>query len=86
MVVFSYKTLREFADLYPLAADSLNTWYLVLTKGDFAHFHELREVFNSVDAVGNDLYVFNIKGESVSHHCQNSLQRPHGVHKICRNS
>ncbi|MBO9639714.1 MAG: type II toxin-antitoxin system HigB family toxin [Siphonobacter aquaeclarae] len=62
MVVFSYKTLREFADLYPLAADSLNTWYLVLTKGDFAHFHELREVFNSVDAVGNDLYVFNIKG------------------------
>ncbi|WP_133994251.1 type II toxin-antitoxin system HigB family toxin [Dinghuibacter silviterrae] len=28
----------------------------------FAHFNELRSVFNSVDAVGNDRYVFNIKG------------------------
>lgn len=31
-------------------------------KADFANFSELRSVFNSVDAVGNDRYVFNIKG------------------------
>lgn len=31
-------------------------------KNDFANFNELRMIFNSVDAVGNDRYVFNIKG------------------------
>lgn len=33
-----------------------------MSRGDFANFNELRLMFNSVDAVGNDLYVFNIKG------------------------
>lgn len=31
-------------------------------KNDFANFNELRMIFNSVDAVGNDRYVFNIRG------------------------
>ena len=31
---------------------------------DWANFNEVRKIFNSVDAVGNDLYVFNIKGNS----------------------
>ena len=26
-----------------------------------SNFHELKNIFNSVDAIGNDLYVFNIK-------------------------
>jgi mRNA interferase HigB len=33
-----------------------------MEKNDFANFNELRKVFNSVDSVGNDRYVFNIKG------------------------
>ncbi len=33
-------------------------------KSDFANFNELRLIFNSVDAVGNDRYVFNIKGNT----------------------
>ena len=31
---------------------------------DFANFNEMRTIFNSVDAVGNDRYVFNIKGNN----------------------
>jgi mRNA interferase HigB len=62
MIVFSYKTIRDFIDLHYNARDSLNTWYIIITRGDFSNFNELRKMFNSVDAVGNDLYVFNIKG------------------------
>jgi len=34
----------------------------LLKRPIFANFAELRAVFNSVDAVGSGLYIFNIKG------------------------
>nr|WP_255724103.1 type II toxin-antitoxin system HigB family toxin [Terrimonas ginsenosidimutans] len=40
----------------------MNNWYKVTEKSDWANFHEVKQLFNSVDAVGDDLYVFNIKG------------------------
>jgi mRNA interferase HigB len=42
----------------------LNNWYTVVEKCDFANFNELRAMFNAVDAVGNDRYVFNIRGNN----------------------
>lgn len=62
MVVISYRTIREFIDKHPDTEDSLNNWYVITEKSDWANFNEMKELFNSVDAVGNDLYVFNIKG------------------------
>ena len=62
MVIISYKTIREFGEKKRDAFEVLDNWYTIVDKADFANFAELRAVFNSVDAVGNDLYVFNIKG------------------------
>ncbi|MFN8346612.1 MAG: type II toxin-antitoxin system HigB family toxin [Spirosomataceae bacterium] len=62
MVVISYKVIREFSERYIDSSDALNNWYSIMGKNDFANFNELRTVFNSVDAVGNDRYVFNIRG------------------------
>lgn len=62
MVVISYKTIREFGEVHQDVIDALNNWYTIMDKSDFANFNELRMVFNSVDAVGDDLYIFNIKG------------------------
>lgn len=62
MVVISYRTIREFADKHKNVEDQLNNWYVIMGKGDWANFSELRQMFGSVDAVGNDLYVFNVKG------------------------
>jgi len=64
MVVISYRTIREFSDKHADIKDALNNWYTIVEKGDFANFNELRALFNSVDAVGNDRYVFNIKGNN----------------------
>ncbi|MDQ2862658.1 MAG: type II toxin-antitoxin system HigB family toxin [Bacteroidota bacterium] len=33
-----------------------------MEKGNFANLNQLKQVFNSVDYVGNDRYVFNIAG------------------------
>jgi mRNA interferase HigB len=62
MVVLSYGSIREFSELHPGSADSLNNWYRITEEADWKNFHEMKSFFGSVDAVGNDLYVFNIKG------------------------
>ena len=62
MVVISYRTIREFSEVHEDAEEALNNWYTVAEKSDWANFNELREMFGSVDSVGNDLYVFNIRG------------------------
>jgi len=62
MVVISYKTIKEYGGKKKDSFEALDNWYTIVEKGDFANFSELRAVFNSVDAVGNDLYIFNIKG------------------------
>ncbi len=62
MVIISYRTVREYIDQRKDVEDQLNNWYTIAEKSDWANFNEMRQIFNSVDAVGNDLYVFNIKG------------------------
>ncbi len=62
MVVISYRTIREYSGDHKDVEDQLNNWYTIAEKSDWANFNELRRMFNSADAVGNDLYVFNIKG------------------------
>ena len=62
MVVISYRTIREYTEEHKGVEDQLNNWYIIAERSDWANFNEMRQMFNSVDAVGNDLYVFNIKG------------------------
>lgn len=62
MVILSYGTIRDFASEHPDAADALNNWYRITEEADWANFNELRITFGAADAVGNGLYVFNIKG------------------------
>jgi mRNA interferase HigB len=62
MVVISYKIIREFTLIYHDSGPSLNAWFKIVGKTNWANFHQLKETFNSVDSVGNDRYVFNIKG------------------------
>jgi mRNA interferase HigB len=62
MIIFSSNTIREFNELHPDAADALNNWRRIVSKTSFSNFAQVRSFFNSVDAVGNDLYVFNIRG------------------------
>lgn len=62
MVIISKAHLLKFIQLHPGAAEPLNRWYELTVKADWKGFSDVKEVFNAVDAVGNDRYVFNIKG------------------------
>jgi len=63
MVVISYAVIREFIEKNPQAKDVMNNWYRTAEKADWSDFHEIKKMFsNSVDAIGNDRFVFNVGG------------------------
>jgi mRNA interferase HigB len=64
MVVISYTKLRNFYEIHADAEDALNNWYRKVLQADWANYHEIKTMFNSVDAVGNDRFVFNIRGNN----------------------
>ncbi|WP_026632387.1 type II toxin-antitoxin system HigB family toxin [Dyadobacter alkalitolerans] len=65
MVVISYKMIRLYGKVDKKSLEALDTWYQIVERSNWSNFNELRRMFNSVDAVGYDLYVFNIKGNHV---------------------
>lgn len=62
MRVIAKKALREFYLKHPQAKSALEIWYEKTTKAAWTGFADIKKTFNSVDAVGNQHYVFNIKG------------------------
>ncbi|WP_339793140.1 type II toxin-antitoxin system HigB family toxin [uncultured Imperialibacter sp.] len=62
MVVIAKTILQEFGKSHADAIEPLNDWWAKTRKADWATLQDIRNTFNSVDYVGNDRYVFNIKG------------------------
>jgi len=64
MVIITKTALHEFTKVHQNAAEPLNEWYGKVRKNNWASFADIKKTFNSVDAVGNDRFVFNIKGNT----------------------
>ena len=62
MVIISKTVLVEFGDRYVDSIEPLNKWYETCKKANWKNLAELKITISSVDFVGNDRYVFNIKG------------------------
>ncbi len=62
MVIISKTILVEFGNEHADSVDALNKWYDTGKKADWNSLSDLRKSFNTIDYVGNDRYVFNIKG------------------------
>lgn len=62
MVIISKKILRDFVLQHPDCERAVANWYDQTKAAEWKNFAEMKASFNSVDAVGNDRYVFNIKG------------------------
>jgi mRNA interferase HigB len=41
---------------------ALERWYKITSDADWQGFNDIKKQFNSVDSVGNGLFIFNIKG------------------------
>jgi mRNA interferase HigB len=62
MVVISKTILARFAERHADAVDPLNEWWVKTKASDWHSLQDIQKSFRSVDYVGNDRYVFNIKG------------------------
>lgn len=66
MVIISKKPIKKYLENYPEHQEALMRWYYIVLESDWLCFADIKTTFNSVDGVGNGLYIFNIKGN----HCR----------------
>ena len=62
MHIISKSKLVEYYNKNPQSKLALLSWYKKTLKASWTQFADVKETFNSVDNVGNQHYVFNIKG------------------------
>jgi len=62
MRVVAHRTLVKFYANRPDAKTSIENWYIKTTSAGWHSFADVKKDFNSVDSVGNQHYVFNLKG------------------------
>jgi mRNA interferase HigB len=60
--IIARKTLLDYCEKYPEAANALQEWYYELLHSTFKNFNELRKVYGNASLVGDDRIVFNIMG------------------------
>lgn len=62
MVIISKSILQAFIQKHPDVENALGKWYSDTKAADWKNFSEVKKTFNTTDSVGNDRYVFDIKG------------------------
>ena len=62
MRIISERTIRMYYEAHPEAKSALQDWASKVKDANWQNFADMRKTFNSVDYVGNQHYVFNIKG------------------------
>jgi len=64
MHIITRRRLLDFAKKHSNTSNSLDAWYRIVKLSEIANFSKLKEIFPSVDKVGN-LTVFNIGGNKI---------------------
>lgn len=64
MRIVTFKSIKEFIRLHSNSDVALKDWYHKTKKSEWNNISDIRKTFNSVDYVGNNRYVFNIKGNN----------------------
>jgi len=62
VVIISKAIIKEFTQKHPDADNALTKWYNEIKVADWSNFSDVKKTFNTTDAVTNDRYVFDIKG------------------------
>lgn len=64
MRIFTEQALKEYAEALPDVKVALQEWTTVVKNSKWTCFADVKRTFNSVDNVGNQHYVFNIRGNN----------------------
>lgn len=62
MRIFTEKILKDFIKNHPAARTALQEWVEKVKKSEWTCFSDIKKTFNSVDSIGNQRYIFDIKG------------------------
>ena len=64
MRIIAITTIRAFTKRCPDAVVALGDWYKRVSRCEWSCLADIKQTFNSVDYVGNNRYVFNVKGNT----------------------
>ena len=64
MRIITFLRIKEFVEKHSDADIALRDWYKKTQNAEWKSFTDVKETFNSLDYVGNNRYVFNIKGNN----------------------
>lgn len=62
MRIISINRINEFSAIHTNAKVALLEWYEKTKQSEWRNFSDIKKTFNSVDGVGNNRFVFNIRG------------------------
>lgn len=62
MRIITEEPIKEYIQRRPDSRVALQEWVKIVKKAEWRNFADIKATFNSVDSVGNQHYVFNIKG------------------------
>lgn len=64
MRVITEEPLKKYILKHPDTETALQNWLKTVKEAQWENFADVRKSFNSVDNVGNQHYVFNIRGNN----------------------
>ena len=64
MRIIARNKIIEYYTRHPDAETALEDWYQKVKKAEWTCFADMKQIFGSVDSVGNQHYVFNIRGNN----------------------
>ncbi|MCI9042935.1 MAG: type II toxin-antitoxin system HigB family toxin [Muribaculaceae bacterium] len=64
MRVITEEPLKNYISRYPDTETALKAWLKIVKKANWSCYADIKKDFNSVDNVGNQHYVFNIRGNN----------------------
>ncbi len=62
MRIVTFLRIKEFINKHSTSDVGLRDWYFKTKNSNWKNLNEVKQTFNSVDYIGNNRYVFNIKG------------------------
>ena len=63
MQIVSYKAIAQYTSLHADAKLALDEWYIKTEQCKWSCFADIRQTFGSTDSIGNNRFVFNIRGD-----------------------
>ncbi len=64
MRIITEEPLKKYIERFPDTRAALQDWVKTVKRAEWRNFQDIKKTFNSVDSVGNQHYVFNIRGNN----------------------